>query len=60
MNNDNIREAILIELAAANDSLRFIEDELSQDPNNWELQGDLEEMQKVCLALEGDLKNWAA
>ena len=61
MNNDftfNIREAILAELAVANDSLRDIEDKLNQDPNNWELQGEFETQQQVCLALEGDLENW--
>ena len=61
MNNDftfNIREAILAELAVANDSLRDIEDKLNQDPNNWELQGEFDEQQQVCLALEGDLENW--
>ena len=61
MNNDftfNIREAILAELAVANDSLRIIEDKLNQDPNNWELQGEFETQQQVCLALEGDLENY--
>ena len=58
MNNDDIRNSILAELAAANDSLRDIEDKLNQDPNNWELQGEFDEKQQVCLALEGDLENW--
>ena len=62
MNPENfvvdVRNAILEELAAANDSLRIIEDKLNQDPNNWELQGEFETQQQVCLALEGDLKNW--
>ena len=56
--NNDIRIAILDELAAANDSLRVIEDKLNQDPNNWELQGEFDEKQQVCLALEGDLENW--
>ena len=59
MNNINdIRIAILDELAAANDSLRIIEDKLNQDPNNWELQGEFESAQEVCWALQGDLDNW--
>ena len=56
--NNDIRIAILDELAAAEDSLRIIEDKLNQDPNNWELQGEFDEQQQVCLALEGDLENW--
>tara|TARA_B100000212_G_C27158182_1_gene440510 strand:+ start:476 stop:658 length:183 start_codon:yes stop_codon:yes gene_type:complete len=56
--NNDIRISILDELAAANDSLRVIEDKLNQDPNNWELQGEFDEQQQVCLALEGDLENW--
>ena len=56
--NNDIRIAILDELAAANDSLRIIEDKLNQDPNNWELQGEFETQQQVSLALEGDLENW--
>ena len=58
MNNEDIRNSILAELAVANDSLRDIEDKLNQDPNNWELQGEFDEQQQVCLALEGDLENW--
>ena len=57
-NNNDIADAIFAELAAANDSLRIIEDKLNQDPNNWELQGEFETQQQVCLALEGDLENW--
>ena len=58
MNNDDIRISILAELSAAEDNLRIIEDKLNQDPNNWELQGEFETQQQVCLALEGDLENW--
>lgn len=58
MNNDDIRISILAELSAAEDNLRVIEDKLNQDPNNWELQGEFETQQQVCLALEGDLENW--
>ena len=58
MNNDDIRISVLAELSAAEDNLRVIEDKLNQDPNNWELQGEFETQQQVCLALEGDLENW--
>ena len=58
MNNNDIRISILAELAAADDNLHSIQHALNQDPNNWELQAEYDEQQKVCLALEGDLKNW--
>ena len=57
--NTDIRNSILAELSDAEDRLRVIEDKLFQDPNNWELQGEFDEQQQVCLALEGDLENYA-
>ena len=57
--NFDIRNSILAELSDAEDRLRRIEDKLNQDPNNWELQGEFDDQQEVCLALEGKLKNCA-
>ena len=59
MNNTNdIANAIFAELAVAADRMRDVEQQLNQDPNNWELQAEFEEAQQVCWTLEGDLENW--